>query len=99
MLFDWFKSKELCYEEVFRKLQKKKFYKDYAEKLSKIDFQKGSEYPPQEFKNLSAEEILRWLEQANKFIRKFLSADEILRQRELKNIDNSLKRCNIRSGN
>jgi len=53
-------------------------------KSNRIDYQKAMEYPPQEFKNLSAEEILRWLEQANKFIKKFLSVDEILRQREIK---------------
>lgn len=53
------------------------------EKLSKEDILKATEYPPKEFKNLPAEDILRWLEQTNRFLRKFLKPEEILHWREI----------------
>lgn len=56
------------------------------EKLDKDIIAKASEYPPKEFKNLSAEDILRWLEQTNRFFRKFLKPEEIIRWRELQNL-------------
>jgi len=52
-------------------------------KLDKDIFAKASEYPPKEFKNLSAEDVLRWLEQTNRFFRKFLKPEEMRRWREI----------------
>lgn len=54
------------------------------EELSKEAVQKASEYPPPEFKNLSAEDTLRWLEQTNRFIRQFLKPDAIARWKDFK---------------
>ena len=54
------------------------------EELSKEAVQKASEYPPPEFKNLSAEEVLRWLEHTNRFIRQFLEPGTIARWKEFK---------------
>jgi 2-polyprenyl-3-methyl-5-hydroxy-6-metoxy-1,4-benzoquinol methylase len=59
------------------------------EEPNKEQIQKAAEYPPEEFKNLSAEDVLRWLEQTNRFLRKFLKTEEILRWREIQsNPDN-----------
>lgn len=38
----------------------------------------------EKFKNLSAQDVLEWMEEANRFFRKFLKPEEILRWRELK---------------
>lgn len=53
-------------------------------KLDNFDWQRASEYPPKEFKDLSAEEVLRWLEKTNRFFRSFLTTEEILRSREIR---------------
>lgn len=53
-------------------------------KLDNFDWQEASEYPPKEFKDLSAEDVLRWLEKTNRFFRSFLTTEEILRSREIK---------------
>lgn len=56
------------------------------EKLTREKIKEATEYPPKEFKNLSAEDVLRWLEQTNRFLRKFLTPEEILRWREINRI-------------
>jgi 2-polyprenyl-3-methyl-5-hydroxy-6-metoxy-1,4-benzoquinol methylase len=51
--------------------------------LNKEEIRRQAEYPPKEFKNLSAEDVLRWLEQTNRFVRKFLKPEEILNWRKI----------------
>ena len=49
----------------------------------------AGQYPPMEYKDLSAESVLRWLERANQFVRKFLSVEDIAKWRNIKNEDPS----------
>ncbi|MFH1541931.1 MAG: hypothetical protein ABIE84_02435 [bacterium] len=53
-------------------------------KLNKLDFEKAAEYPPREYRDISAVDVLRWLKQANLFFAKFSTAEELSRQSELK---------------
>lgn len=52
--------------------------------MEKHDKEKIGQYPPVEYKNLSAESVLRWLEQSNQFVRKFLSSEDIAKWRKIK---------------
>lgn len=45
----------------------------------------SQKYPPKDFKNLSAEDILMWLEQSSQFVRAFLSKKDFIKWREIKN--------------
>ena len=64
-----------------RNLKGIKGLKKIHEKLNKVI---KENYPPQNFKNLSAEEILQWLEKSNNFIKKFLSVEELERLRKIR---------------
>ena len=46
-------------------------------------------YPPKEFKSLSAEETLKWLEQSSQFVKTFLSNEDIIKWRRIKNENTS----------
>jgi len=53
------------------------------EKLNKEETKWREEYPPKEFRNLSPDEILRWLKQANAFLKKFLKPEDFIRWKEI----------------
>lgn len=61
---------ELFYGEVFRKLKENNDIPDY---------------PLPHNKNLTAEEILIWLEEANQFTKQFLSKEALLKWHHIKN--------------
>lgn len=49
-----------------------------------LNWAKAVEYPPKEFAKLSAEDVLKWLKNTNRFLQKFLTTEELLRSREIR---------------